>query len=314
MKALVTGGAGFIGSHLVDRLLSMGYEVKVVDRLSRGDRNIREHVEAGRIELHVLDLKEFEDIKPLFQGIDVVFHFAANADVRGGLEDTRRDLEENTLVTWNVLESMRLAGVKEIVFASSAAAYGDARIIPTPEDYFPIQTSFYGASKLAGEGLIQAFCEGFDMRSWMYRFVSVVGERYPHGATYDFVQKLKKDPTRMEILGDGTQRKSFLYIQDCIDSIMHGYTHGKERVNIFNIGLAEYTTVTNLANTIVDAMGLSDVSYEYTGGEKGWIGDAPMVFLSIDKIKGLGWTPKVSIDDGVRRTVAWLLENPGYYE
>jgi UDP-glucose 4-epimerase len=256
-----------------------------------------------------LDILELDRLKTELAGFDVVFHFAANADIRRGLEDTWRDLEQNTIATYNILEAMRVNDIKKIVFASSAAVYGEPEVFPTPEDVPLIQTSFYGASKAASESLIQAFCEGFGFQSWIYRFVSVVGERHPHGVTYDFYHKLKNDPTRLEIIGDGTQRKSYMYIFDCIDGVMLGYEKGTEKVNIFNLGWEEYINVNKVADTVTDELGLSNVKYDYTGGSRGWVGDSPLVHLSIEKIKKLGWQPKVSCEEGIRRTVRWLKEN-----
>ena len=310
MKAIVTGGAGFIGSHLVDRLLSDGHHVKVIDNLSTStDKYLREHLNSERFKFAQIDIMDLEKLKQEFQGYDAVFHFAANADIRRGLKDTRRDLEQNTIGTYNVLEAMRVNDIKEILFASSAAVYGEPEVFPTPEAVPLIQTSFYGASKLGGEALIQAFCEGFGFRGWIFRFVSVVGERHPHGVTYDFFHKLKADSTRLEIIGDGSQRKSYMYIGDCIDGIMMAYEKATEKVNIFNLGWEEYINVNKVADIITDELGLKDVKYEYTGGARGWIGDSPMVHLSIEKLKALGWQPQVSCEEGIRRTVRWLKEN-----
>jgi UDP-glucose 4-epimerase len=310
MKAIVTGGAGFLGSHLVDRLLADGYHVKVIDNLSTStDEYMKPLMDNDKFEFVLMDILEKDRLMTEFSGFDVVFHFAANADIRRGLQDTWRDLEQNTIATYNILEAMRVNNIKKIVFASSAAVYGEPEVFPTPEDVALIQTSFYGASKASSESLIQAFCEGFGFQSWIYRFVSVVGERHPHGVTFDFYHKLKKDPTRMEIIGDGSQRKSYMYIFDCIDGIMLGYQKGAEKVNIFNLGWEEYINVNKVADTVTSEMGLSNVKYEYTGGSRGWVGDSPLVHLSIEKIKKLGWQPKVSCEDGIRRTVRWLKEN-----
>ncbi len=310
MKAIVTGGAGFIGSHLVDRLLNDGYDVKVIDNLSTStDKYLQLHSGNEHFEFVKMDILELEKLKEEFAGVDVVFHFAANADIRRGLEDTYRDLEQNTIGTYNVLESMRINDVKEILFASSAAVYGEPQTFPTPEDVQLIQTSFYGASKLAGEVLIQAFCEGFGFRSWIFRFVSVVGERHPHGVTFDFYHKLRADPTKLEIIGDGTQRKSYMYIGDCIDGIMLAYEKAKEKVNIFNLGWESFIDVNQVADIITDELGLKDVKYEYTGGSRGWVGDSPLVHLSIEKLKSIGWQPKISSEEGIRKTVRWLKGN-----
>lgn len=310
MKAIVTGGAGFIGSHLVDRLLFDGYEVKVIDNLSTStDKYLQLHKNNEKFSFIKMDILEFEKLKQEFAGFDVVFHFAANADIRQGLKDTYRDLEQNTIATYNVLEAMRLNNIKKIAFASSAAVYGEPKIFPTPEDCELIQTSFYGASKLASEALIQAFCEGFGFRGWIFRFVSVVGERHPHGVTFDFYHKLKADSNKLEIIGDGTQRKSYMYIGDCIDGIMLAYQNAEEKVNIFNLGWENYMNVNKVADIIIDELGLENVKYEYTGGDRGWVGDSPLVHLSIEKLKALGWQPKVSSEEGIRKTVRWLKEN-----
>jgi UDP-glucose 4-epimerase len=310
MKAIVTGGAGFIGSHLVDRLLSEGYDVKVIDNLSTStDKHLQAHYNNKHFKFVNLDIIDLDGLKREFARYDVVFHFAANADIRRGLTDTKRDLEQNTIGTYNVLEAMRLNDIKEILFASSAAVYGEPETFPTPEDVHLIQTSFYGASKLGGESLIEAFCEGFSFRGWIFRFVSVVGERHPHGVTYDFYHKLKKNSTKLEIIGDGTQRKSYMYIGDCIDGIMLAYKNASEKVNIYNLGWEEYINVKRVADIITDELGLQDVKYEYTGGSRGWVGDSPLVHLSIEKLKALGWQPKVSCEEGIRKTVRWLREN-----
>jgi len=310
MKAIVTGGAGFLGSHIVDYLLDHGHEVKVIDNLSTStDKYLKQHFDNEHFKFTKLDILNLEQLKQEFAGFDIVFHLAANADIRHGLSDTYRDLEQNTIATRNVLEAMRINDVKKIVFSSSAAVYGEPEIFPTPEDCPLIQTSFYGASKLAGEAVIQAFCEGFGFQAWIFRFVSVVGERHPHGVTYDFYHKLKTDPTKLEIIGDGTQRKSFIYVGDWVEGIIVGLQKGSEKVNIFNLGLESYITVKNVADIVTDELGLKGIKYEYTGGSRGWVGDSPLVLLSIEKMKTLGWQPKLTSEDGIRRTVRWLKEN-----
>jgi UDP-glucose 4-epimerase len=310
MKAIVTGGAGFLGSHIVDRLLGMGWDVKVIDNLSTSsDRYITPHLSDEHFKFIKMDILDLEGMKHEFAGYNIVFHFAANADIRHGLDNTHRDLEQNTEGTYNVLEAMRVNDIKEILFASSAAVYGEPEVFPTPEDIPLIQTSFYGASKLGGEALIQAFCEGFGFKGWIFRFVSVVGERHPHGVTYDFFHKLKADPSTLEIIGDGSQRKSYMYIGDCIDGIMLAYEKAQDNVNILNLGWEEYINVNKVADIITDELGLKDVKYVYTGGSRGWVGDSPLVHLSIEKLKAMGWQPKVSSEEGIRKTVRWLKEN-----
>lgn len=314
MKAIVTGGCGFIASHVVDRLVQQGHEVTVIDNLSTGYlQNIQHHVDSGAIKFENFDLADMDWLKDILKGKDAVFHLAANADVRHGLENNFRDIERNLLVTYNVLEAMRLNDISKIVFSSTAATYGEPELFPTPESYHPRQTSFYGASKMACEGLIEAFTEAYGFKSWMFRFVSIQGERHPHGVTYDFVKKLKADPAHLEILGDGTAKKSYCYIGDCVDGFFTGYEKSPGKAELFNIGQTEFIDVRSVADIITDEMGLKDVEYNFTGGERGWVGDSPLVHLDISKLRALGWEPKVSIEETVRRTVRWLLANPYVY-
>jgi len=313
-KALVTGGCGFIGSHLIDNLLASGNTVTNVDNMSTGFREfVAHHSKNSSLKNEFYDLKDLERLSKSMSGSERVFHFAANADIRRGLEDTYRDLERNVLTTYNVLESMRKNDVKELVYASSAAVYGDQTKFPTPEDAPKSQTSFYGASKLSGEAFIEAFCEAYGMRACMFRFVSVVGERHPHGVTFDFVKKLLANPKELEIFGNGKQRKSFLYIGDCVAGFMHAHKHAKGKVNVFNIGNMDTIEVTRVADIIVEEMGLKGVKYNYTGGDRGWIGDSPVVHLSVERLMALGWKPQVSVEEGIRRTARWLLQNKWIY-
>jgi UDP-glucose 4-epimerase len=314
-RALVTGGCGFIGSHLVDRLLAAGTEVVNVDNMTTGiARFVEQHDGNPSFINKMFDLKDLKRLVTAMNGCDSVFHFAANADIRRGLEDTYRDLERNVITTYNVLEAMRLNDVKDVVFASSAAVYGDQVKFPTSEDAPKVQTSFYGASKLSSETFIEAFCEAYGMRACIFRFVSVVGERHPHGVTYDFVKKLMANPNELEIFGNGRQRKSFLYIGDCVDGFLHAHAHAKGKVSIFNIGNTDTIEVTRVADIVVEEMGLREVRYKYTGGDRGWIGDAPVVHLSIERLMALGWRPNVSVEEGIRRTVRWLLANKWIYD
>ncbi len=312
VKCLITGGAGFIGSSMADRLLSEGKTVVVYDNLSTGmERFVEHNHDNPSYELIRGDLLDFEKLLDAMKKAQpqIVFHFAANADIRHGTEDTRRDLEQNTIATYNVLETMRLTGCREVVFSSTGPVYGEPEIFPTPENApFPIQTSLYGASKLAGEALIQAFCEAFDMKGWIYRFVSILGERYTHGHVFDFCKALTKNPERLRILGNGKQRKSYLYIQDCLDAILLSLEKSREKVNIFNLGTNEYVTVDFSADIITRKLGLKP-EREYTGGERGWVGDSPFVFLDISKIRSLGFEPKVSIEESIIKTVEYLSEN-----
>ncbi len=241
--------------------------------------------------------------------IATVFHLAANADVRFGVDRPRRDLEQNTIATWNVLEAMRLAGAGHIAFSSTGSVYGEAPVFPTPEDCpFPVQTSLYGASKLAAEGLIQAYAESFGIRGSIFRFVSIVGERYQHGHVLDFVAQLQRDPTRLRVLGNGKQRKSYLYIGDCLDAIQAAVAAPSRSVEVYNLGTDEYVTVNDSIAVICDELRI-DPRREYTGGERGWIGDNPMILLDCKRIRALGWRPQVTIRDGIRRTVRYLLQN-----
>lgn len=310
MKCFVTGGAGFIGSSLSDRLLARGDTVVAYDNFSTG---VEEFVQRARsferfsvVRGDVLDGKALGDA---MKGVDVVFHLAANADVRFGTDTPRRDLEQNTIATHNVLEAMRLNGVQKIVFSSTGSVYGETTVIPTPEGApFPIQTSLYGASKLAGESLIQAYCEGFGFQSWIFRFVSILGERYTHGHVFDFYKNLLRNPAELKILGDGYQRKSYLYIQDCIDAIFVSLEKAQEKVNVLNLGTDEYCEVRQSVGWISEALGLSP-KLVFTGGKRGWIGDNPFIFLDCAKVRRLGWGPKLSIRDGILRTLQFLKEN-----
>lgn len=308
MKYIVTGGAGFIGSHIVDRLLAGWHDVTCIDNFSTGSqRNLSHNAGKKNFEMVKNNLGNAKSLARVFKGADTVFHFAANADIRHGLEDTRRDLESNTIITHNILEGMRLGGVKRIVFASSSAVYGEPDMFPTPEDYPLIPTSLYGASKLAGEALISAYCHSFGFQAWMFRLAGAIGERHSHGVIRDFVDKLKRDPKELEIISDGEQVKSFIDIGDCVDGIMFAHENAEEPVNIYNIGTAEAVKIRRLASLVADELGLNGIKFCYTGGDRSWLGDAPIVLLDIEKIKGLGWSPKVGVEEAIRKTVRWLM-------
>ena len=315
MKAFVSGGAGFIGSNLVDRLLDVGHEVTVYDNLSTGLLQFLEYArDFDRFRLVEGDLLDEGSLSEAIAGHEFVFHLAANADVRFGTEHPRRDLEQNTIVTNNVLEAMRKNGISKIAFASTGSVYGDATVIPTPENApFPIQTSFYAASKLAGEGLIGAYCGGFGFQSWIFRFVSILGERYTHGHVFDFYRKLKQNPSRLEVLGNGKQRKSYLYIQDCIDAMLFALEKSNESVNVLNLGVDGYCEVNKSIGWICEELGVTP-KLEYSGGDRGWIGDNPFIFLDTSKIRDLGWKPKLSIKDGVLKTIQYLKTNEWVFE
>jgi len=315
VKAFVSGGAGFIGSNLVDRLLDVGHEVTVYDNLSTGLLQFLEYArDFDRFRLVEGDLLDEGSLSEAIAGHEFVFHLAANADVRFGTEHPRRDLEQNTIVTNNVLEAMRKNGISKIAFASTGSVYGDATVIPTPENApFPIQTSLYAASKLAGEGLIAAYCGGFGFQSWIFRFVSILGERYTHGHVFDFYRKLKQNPSRLEVLGNGKQRKSYLYIQDCIDAMLFALEKSNESVNVLNLGVDGYCEVNDSIGWICEELGVTP-KLEYSGGDRGWIGDNPFIFLDTSKIRDLGWKPKLSIQDGVLKTIQYLKTNEWVFE
>ncbi len=313
-RACVTGGAGFIGSALADALCARGVEVVVVDDFRTGRREFVErllsHSGAQLIEGDVLDGALLEQA---FAGCDWVFHFQANADVRHGLEHPGRDLEQNTIATATVLEAMRAAGAQRIAFSSTGSVYGEPAVFPTPEDApFPIQTSLYAASKLAGEGMLSAYAHGYGFTSVVFRFVSVLGERYTHGHVFDFFRALKADPAHLRVLGDGRQEKSYLYIQDCVAAILTAIdAHAADpgAAVFYNLGTDETITVDESIATIVAHLGI-DPRIEHTGGQRGWVGDSPLISLDCSRIRSLGWKPTLPIQDAVCRTVDWLQDNP----
>jgi UDP-glucose 4-epimerase len=310
MRAFVTGCAGFIGSSLTDRLLSSGCTVVGIDDFSTGQRRFLESaLQDPDFRLVEADLLDLGALQAAMRGADCVFHLAANADVRLGTGHPRKDLEQNTVATHNVLESMRANDIRKIAFASTGSVYGETAVVPTPEDApFPVQTSLYGASKLAGEGLISAYCEGFGFQAWIFRFVSILGERYSHGHVFDFYRQLRSHPTYLEVLGNGRQRKSYLYVQDCLDAILLALSDANERVNIFNLGVDSYCEVKDSIAWISAELGL-EPRIIYTGGERGWVGDNPFIYLDTTRIRALGWRPKLGIDAGIRRTVTFLRDN-----
>jgi UDP-glucose 4-epimerase len=315
MDMLVTGGAGFIGSNLVDRLLASGHRITVYDNFTTGRRRFLDAASAAPgFRLVEADLHDTRALTDAMAGQEFVFHLAANADVRFGTQHPRKDLEQNTIATQNVLEAMRLQGVRRIAFASTGSVYGEPRIFPTPEDApFPVQTSLYGASKLASEGLIAAYCTGFGFQAHIFRFVSILGERYTHGHIFDFYKKLTADPRSIEVLGNGRQRKSYLDVQDCIDAILKALERARDPVNIFNLGTPEYCTVDDSLGWISAALGVAP-ERRYTGGERGWVGDSPFIFLDTARIRSLGWEPRWTIREGVLRTLAFLQNNPWVLE
>lgn len=310
MRALVTGGAGFIGSHLVDRLLDAGHHVAAYDNFSTGQERFLEEAAAHpRFTLVRGDILDRQALTAMLGGVDLVFHFAASADVRFGTKCPERDLQQNTVGTFNVLEAMRANGVTRIVFPSTGSVYGEPTVFPTPEDApFPHQTSFYGAAKLAGEALVEAYCEGFAFQGYIFRFVSILGERYSHGHVFDFYKQLRAHPGELHVLGDGHQRKSYLYVHDCLDAIWCALDRATARVNLFNLGTDEYCEVNDSIRWISASLGVNP-TLSYSGGERGWVGDNPFIFLDCRRIRSLGWHPRVSIREGIERTLRYLQTN-----
>lgn len=315
-KIFVTGAAGFIGSNLVDRLLSLGYEVVGWDNFSTGKLKFLESaIKHPNFQLIEGDNLDIDRLTNAMIGCDTVFHLAANADVRFGLDHPSKDLNQNTIATFNVLQAMKTNGIKKLIFSSTGSVYGEAKLIPTPENAeFPIQTSLYGASKVACEAMIQAYSEGYGFDSYIFRFVSILGERYTHGHIFDFYKQLSEHPEYLNVLGDGTQRKSYLYVQDCIDAMLHVLSvPTQNKINIYNLGTDEYVQVNDSVKFIINYLGLTP-EIKYSGGNKGWIGDNPFIFLNTTKVQNTGWKPKLTIQQGVISTVKWLQQNQWVYE
>lgn len=310
-KYIITGGAGFIGSHLVERLLLRGDEVIVLDNLSSGKLDfLKDHAENPDFKFIRLDLLDFDELKKTVKDAEAVFHLAANPDVRLGVSDTRVHLEQNILATYNILEAMRINKIKNILFTSTSTVYGEATIIPTPENYGPlVPISLYGASKLSCEALMTSYCSTFDMNCWIFRFANIVGPRGTHGIIVDFINKLIKDPGSLEILGDGEQRKSYLHVYDCVEAMLFAMDNSNEMVNIFNIGSDDTISSTEIGRIVVEEMGLENVGFKYTGGSRGWKGDVPRMMLSINRIKSLGWKPSHDSEKSVRDAARSLLTN-----
>jgi UDP-glucose 4-epimerase len=320
-QVFVTGAAGFIGSSLVDRLLADGVQVTGWDNFTTGqERFLAAALQHPKFRLVRGDNLDLPALTRAMQGADFVFHLAANADIKDGWNHPRRDLEQNTIATFNVLEAMRAKGIRRIAFSSTGSTYGEATLIPTPEDApFPVQTSLYAASKVAGETLISAYAEGGQLdEAYIFRFVSILGERYTHGHVFDFYRQLVAHPDRLQILGDGQQRKSYLYVQDCVDAVLHvtrAHTAraARHRTQVYNLGTAEYVRVVDSIGYICAALGLKP-RLEYTGGDRGWIGDNPFIFLETKKIQATGWQPKLTIEQGIIKTLRWLEANRWVYE
>ena len=310
MKYIVTGAAGFIGSNLVDRLINDGHCVLGIDNLSTGRIEfLKKSLASERFTFLEGDITNKEFLEASFKGWDFVYHLAANADVRFGLNHPYKDIEQNTIGTFNVLEAMRANNIFKIGFSSTGSVYGESSQIPTLENApFPIQTSLYGSSKLSGEALITSYCEGYKFEANIFRFVGILGERYTHGHIYDFYQKLKRDPSQLEILGDGKQRKSYLYVQDCVEAILMAEEKMIDNINIYNLGVNSYCEVMDSVKIICNELNISP-HLCFTGGERGWVGDNPFIFLETSKIRSLGWVPKLSIQEGVIKTINYLRDN-----
>ena len=310
LTTFVTGAAGFIGSNLVDRLLGDGEVIVGYDNLSTGTSEFIASASRHRNFTFVQgDLLETRSLTEAMRGARRVVHLAANADVRFGLAHPRKDLEQNTIATFNVLEAMRANNVGEIAFSSTGSVYGEATVVPTPEDApFPVQTSLYGASKLACEGMIAAYAEGYGIKARIFRFVSILGQRYSHGHVFDFMMQLAKNQDRLHILGDGKQRKSYLHVDDCIEAMLLALNADDEHIAIFNLGTDEVCQVLDSVDWIVGRLKLSP-QLSFSGGRQGWIGDNPLIHLDTSRIRGLGWRPKRSIREAVELTVDWLDAN-----
>jgi UDP-glucose 4-epimerase len=308
---LVTGGAGFIGSHVADQLLALGATVTVFDDLSTGFREFVPGHE--RVRLIEADLLDAGRLVEAMSGVDFVFHMAANADIRDNFKEPRKCVDQNVVVTQNVLEAMRAAGTRELAFASTGSVYGEATVIPTPEDApFPTQTSIYASTKVAAEGLLTAYAQPEPapaMRTWIFRFVSLLGPRYTHGHVVDFFRKLKADPSRLPVLGNGLQKKSYLHVVDCVAAMLLAVERAREPVNVFNLGHTDWIEVKESIRIITRTMGLSP-RIEYAGGERGWPGDSPKILLDITRIKSLGWAPSRTIEESIVETLRFLADNP----
>ena len=308
-KCFVTGGAGFIGSHLVERLMAEGNTVTAYDNLSSGKRRWIEHlINNPHFAFIQADLLDLATLKKTMAEHDIVMHFGANTDIRKGNSDPRVDLENCTIGTFNVLEAMRVNGISKLIFTSSSTAFGEALVKPTPETIGPLlPISLYGAGKVAGESLISAYCHLFNMEAWIFRFSNVVGPRMGHGVVYDFIQKLKQDPKELEIMGDGNQEKNYFLVEDCLDGIFAAFRNSDKQCDVFNLGGESTIKVTDIAEIVAEEMGLNGVRFKYTGGERGWPGDVPVVRLDTGKIRQLGWTPKHTAAEAIRITTRFLL-------
>jgi len=309
VKVAVSGGAGFIGSNLVLRLLELGHRVTVLDNFTTGRReNFGAHADHRNLDIRVVDLTDASATALSLQDSEVVYHLAANADVKDGWKHPRKDHEQNIVATLNVLEAMRTNRVPRIIFSRTGSVYGVTAVVPTPESApWPVQTSLYGASKLAAEGLIQAYVEGGVLSATIFRFVSILGPRYSHGHVVDFVRQLLADPSELAVLGDGTQTKSYLHVEDCVDALV-SHLASERALNIFNLGVDDTITVRDSIGWITAEMGVSP-ALKFAGGNQGWIGDNPLIHLDISAMRATGWEPRHSIKDSVIETTRWILAN-----
>lgn len=313
MRALVTGGAGFIGSHLIDRLVSRGDTVVVIDNLSSGNLDfIQNHIDSGKVSLVRGDITNYQDVLSAMSGIECVFHLAANPDIRLGTKITDTDLQQGTIATYNIVEAMRVEGVNKIAFASSSVVYGEDAPMPTPENHGPcLPISLYGASKQAGEGLISSWVGTFGFQAWIFRFANIIGTRGTHGVIFDFIHKLKADPSRLEVLGNGLQEKSYMEVGDCVDAILHVMANSNDSVNLFNLGSHDTASVKRIAEIVVEETGCTGASIEYTGGDRGWAGDIPRAMLAIDKMLEIGFDVNYNSEEAIRHTARALIEEIG---
>ena len=310
MRVLVTGGAGFIGGYLCEESVKRGYEVSILDNFSYGSRsNIRRLLDdhSDRVRLFVGDCTERDDVAGALKGVDVVLHFAANPEVRLDLSDPETCFRQNVYGTHVVLEAMRNSDAEKIVFASTSTVYGDARVVPTPEDYAPLEPiSVYGASKLASEALITAYAHSYGFAALILRFANVVGSRSGHGVIFDFVRKLRENPGELEILGDGTQTKSYLYIDDCVNAVLTAFECMQGNVEVLNVGSEDQVGVREIAEVVVEEMRLKGVGFRFTGGVdggRGWVGDVKNMLLDVTRLKAKVWKPEYNSKEAVRQTV-----------